>query len=231
MAGVYAQDRKHPSCRVDADRTRQHDRVRRHAHKAALCDRTRRPSRGAVRREPCAHRCMVHVRVPSQRDKRVDVQQCHREGSILVECSPHHLWRDWLRTCRHTDDRQSVVSLNTSGSQPSTSKLRDNGAERAALPNGELPRNRYHILIDVQGRPHKVMLAHQRISETPPLAYRRAPIDRQTTMQSGSMQSGFALTSVGSISSARCSSCSIFATCSSLWRPQPAGALGRRGAR
>jgi hypothetical protein len=98
---------------------------------------------------------MVHMRVPSQRDKRVDVQQRHREGSILVQCSLHHLGRDWRRTCRHTDDWQSVVSLNPSGGQPSTSQLRDNGAERSALSHGELPRNRNYILVDIQGRPHE----------------------------------------------------------------------------
>jgi hypothetical protein len=40
------------------------------------------------------------------------------------------------------------------------------------LPNGELPRNRDHILIDVQGRPHSMMLAHHRIIRylLPPLA-------------------------------------------------------------
>lgn len=187
MDGVCAQCRKHSTCRVDADCARQHDRVRRHPHKAALRDRTRRPSRGGVRREPCAHRCMVHVRVPSQREERVDVQQRHREDSILVEGSPHHLWRDWRRTCRHTDDRQSVVSLNPSGSQPSTSKLRDNGAERAVLPSGELPRSRDHILVDIQGRPHESDAStstHQRaVITTPLLAYRRAPLDRQATMQ------------------------------------------------
>jgi hypothetical protein len=31
------------------------------------------------------------------------------------------------------------------------------------LPNGELSRNRDDILVDVQGRPHKAMLAHHRI--------------------------------------------------------------------
>lgn len=31
------------------------------------------------------------------------------------------------------------------------------------LPNGELPRNRHDILVDVQGRPHKMMLAHHHI--------------------------------------------------------------------
>lgn len=31
------------------------------------------------------------------------------------------------------------------------------------LTNGELPRNRNDILVDVQGRPHKMMLAHHRI--------------------------------------------------------------------
>jgi hypothetical protein len=207
MARVYAQCRKHPSRRVDADRTRQHDWVRRHPHKAALCDRTRRPSCGAVRREPCAHRCMVHVRVPSQRDKRVDVQQRHREGSILVECSPHHLWRDWRRTCRHTDDRQSVVSLNPSGGQPSTGKLRDNGAERAVLPNGELARNRDHILVDVQGRPHVMMLAHHRISGHPlqrssPTAvipYSSTGLPASTTRPPGNRAKRFALTPTGSI--------------------------------
>jgi hypothetical protein len=35
------------------------------------------------------------------------------------------------------------------------------------LPNGELPRNRDHILVDVQGRPHRMMLAHHRISSHP----------------------------------------------------------------
>jgi hypothetical protein len=32
------------------------------------------------------------------------------------------------------------------------------------LPSGELPRNRDHILIDVQGCPHRMMLAHHRIN-------------------------------------------------------------------
>jgi hypothetical protein len=84
-------------------------------------------------------------------------------SSILVECSPHHLWRDWRRTGRHTDNRQSVVGLDPSGGQPSTGKLRDYGAKRALLPDGKLPRNRDDILVDVQGCPHNLMLAHHRI--------------------------------------------------------------------
>jgi hypothetical protein len=35
------------------------------------------------------------------------------------------------------------------------------------LPNGELPRNRDHVLVDVQGRSHKVMLAHHHIKLLP----------------------------------------------------------------
>ena len=35
------------------------------------------------------------------------------------------------------------------------------------LPDGELPRNHDDILVDVQGCPHKMMLAHQRITSYP----------------------------------------------------------------
>jgi hypothetical protein len=51
------------------------------------------------------------------------------------------------------------------------------------LPNGELPRNRDHVLVDVQGRPHKMMLAHHRISEHPGCGPAGRDWDRLTPQQ------------------------------------------------
>jgi hypothetical protein len=60
------------------------------------------------------------------------------------------------------------------------------------LPNGELPRNRDHILIDVQGCPHRMMLPHHRITGGLPASIIRPP---------GNRANRFALTSVGCVGS------------------------------
>lgn len=64
------------------------------------------------------------------------------------------------------------------------------------LPNGELPRNRDDILVDVQGCPHKMMLAHHRIRGHP---YSSPGLPASTTRPPGNNAKRFALTSVGSI--------------------------------
>lgn len=106
---------------------------------------------------------MVYVRVPRKCYERVDVQE-HDGGSVLIERTSDHLGGDGRRTGRHPDHRQPVRRLYPRWRQPAASELGDDRPQGAMLTRRQLTSCRDHILVDIERRSHKLMLAHQRIT-------------------------------------------------------------------
>jgi len=181
MAGVCAQCREHPSCRVDADRARQHDRVGRHPYEAALRDRTRRPSRGALRFEPRAHRRMVHVRVPSQRDKRVDVQQRHRgaQSSSSARRTISDVIGGVPAGTRMTGSPSSASTRAGVSPRRASSEITEPSERCSPRASCRATTTTSSSMFKVVRTKRCYRIIASPIIPSPPLAYRRAPPDRK----------------------------------------------------